>query len=407
MAAIAGARSGARALLIEKKENAGRKLLLSGAGRCNLSHSGEIADFLANYGHAGRFLKSALYAFTNADARRFFEERGIRILEEETGKLFPVSGKARDLVDTLLAETLTASAEIQCRRALSRLEAPQAPNAAFRAFCAPAASEAAADLVHAAVLIEAKRVVLALGGRSYPASGSSGEGYAIAEALGHRIVPTAPALSPLLVSGFPAASLAGTALADRALAVYRSGSKIARGRGDILFTHRGLSGPGILDLSRSVLPGDEIGIELCGRNTDWIDALVLEGARVHGKRLVRSLLEPFGLPSRLLQTIVGVSTGDSEARAASLTKEARKRLAASLAELRMTVDALGDWDEAMATRGGVALDEVDPKTMESRIVKGLYFAGEMLDIDGNTGGYNIQAAFSTGFLAGSSASRSL
>ncbi len=409
-AALAAARAGARTLLVEKKPRPGRKLLVSGSGRCNLSHGGLLADFLDHYGQAGRFLKPALHGFTNAQARSFFEDRGVPILEEEGGKLFPVSGRAGDLLAVLLAEVQGAGVELRLSTALVSLEA-LAPDAGGPGFAARLAITPPPGNAATTLDLTVGRAVLALGGASYPTTGSDGTGYAIPKALGHRIVPVAPALTPLIVKDFPVASLAGRSLQDRALRVWRSGATVAKGRGDILFTHKGLSGPGILDLSRSILPGDELGIELVGASQEEIEALLLEGARDHGKRLVRSLCEPLGLPSRLLELLLDLFLGKSadgrESRASSLSREGRKALAASLAELRVPVAGLGGWEEAMVTRGGVDLGEVSPKTMESRILPGLFFAGEFLDIDGDTGGYNIQAALSTGRLAGQSAARGL
>jgi predicted Rossmann fold flavoprotein len=416
MAAIAAARAGAATLLLEKKPQPGRKLLVSGSGRCNLSHGGELPDFLDRYGPAGRFLKPALHAFSNEDARAFFEERGLAIIEEEGGKLFPASGRAGEVLAVLLGEAREAGVELRVSSALVSLE-PGPDGEGFLAQVGlagpgapggPAAPQARA--------IRARKVILALGGASYPVTGSDGKGYAIPKALGQPMVAAAPALAPLLVTAFPVGLLAGASLRDRALRVLRGGRTVAKGRGDVLFTHRGLSGPGVLDLSRSVLPGDELGIQVCLMDEGEIDGLLLAGARDHGKRLVRSLVgaEALGgadeaggaVPARLLDLLVELRAGDREARASSLSREARKALASSLAELRLPVAGLGAWDEAMVTRGGVGLDGVNPKTMESRIVPGLYFAGEFLDVDGDTGGYNIQAAFSTGALAGASAARS-
>lgn len=403
MAAIWAARAGARTLLLEKKPSPGRKLLVSGSGRCNLSHGGPIADFLDHYGKAGRFLRPALYGFTNTDTRAFFEEGGVPILEEEGGKLFPVSGRARDLLDVLLAQAGAAGVEIRNGASLTSLQVLE-PGAGGPTFLATSET----------FEIRARRVVLALGGASYPVTGSDGKGYAIPQALGHSLVAVAPALAPLLVTAFPVASLAGTALPDRALRVWRDEVVVARGRGDVLFTHRGLSGPGILDLSRSVLPGDELGLEVSGLGSEEIEAILVAGARDHGKRLVRTLCADISaaganvaVPSRLLDLILERALPDQEARASSLSREARKELAAALWELRIPVAGLGGWDEAMATRGGISLEELSPKTLESRLIPGLFFAGEFLDLDGDTGGYNIQAAFSTGRLAGLSAARGL
>jgi predicted Rossmann fold flavoprotein len=409
MAAAASARAGAATLLLEKGGAPGRKLLVSGLGRCNLSHAGPLPDFLGHYGGAGRFLKPSLHAFTNADTRRFFEERGLALVEEDSGKVFPASGKAKDVLEVLLSELKEAGAPLRCHCRLASLVRAEGRGPAFTAHfsAAPGGPGDATGAAGAVMSVTARRVVLTLGGASYPGTGSSGDGYAIARGLGQPLSDLGPALTPLLVSAFPVASLAGTALADRGLSVWRRGSRVARGQGDFLFTHRGVSGPGVLDLSRSVLPGDELGVAIAGARPEEVEGLLLDGARDHGKRLVRTLLEPLGLPARLVEVLVARAAGDADIRASVLSKDARRRLVADLTELRLRVDALGGWDEAMATRGGVALEGVDPRTMESRIVPGLYFAGELLDVDGDTGGYNLQAAFSTGRLAGLSAAASL
>ncbi len=390
--AIRAAEAGARVLLLEKMPRPGTKLLASGSGRCNFSHSGPIADFPERYGKAGRFLKPALLGFTNADLVSWLEARGLAILEEEGGKLFPASGRARDILGILLGELSRLGVEL---RAESRVLGASRGAGGFEVRTAGGAHEAGSLLV-------------ATGGLSYPGTGSTGDGYALAASFGHAIAETAPCLAPVLVEGFAFAACAGIALRDAPIEVRRGeGGRIAaRGRGDVLITHRGLSGPGILDLSRSILAGDELRVGLAGPEAgEDAGARLLEELDRNGKRSFRSCVQALGLPERLAAALIDHAGVDPMAKAATVGREARREVAASIAGCPFRVAALGGYGEAMATRGGVVLGEVDPRSMESRLEPGLFFAGEVLDIDGDTGGYNIQAAFSTGAMAGGHAAR--
>jgi len=261
-------------------------------------------------------------------------------------------------------------------------------------------------------------LILALGGRSWPRTGSGGDGYDLARAFGHRVTEVAPALCGVIAGDAgahpfaPFASCAGVSIAGTTVAVFRQGKKAAAGSGDVLFTHRGLSGPGILDLSRRIQGGDEVRVSLapgCGTEQE-VDARLRTELDRHGTRTVVHALKGFGLPERLGRAALAAAGADPEVKAAVLPRAVRQNLTRALAEggtagQAFDVVDLASWDEAMVTRGGVDRREVDPRTMESRLVGGLYFAGELLDVDGDSGGFNIQAAASTGYLAGSSAAR--
>jgi predicted Rossmann fold flavoprotein len=246
-------------------------------------------------------------------------------------------------------------------------------------------------------------LVIAAGGRSYPATGSTGDGYRFARDLGHSIMEIGPALTPVIIRDYPFSGLAGISFPELKVSIYRQ-KKIREGRGDILFTHQGLSGPGILDLSRFIRAGDTLKISFVPeeRKQD-LEEWLLCRIRVDGKRKLRSTLAelPFcrPLPARLIDGILEVSNIPGEQRFANLSKDMRNLVVDNLTALPLVVSELEGFDVAMVTRGGVALKEVNPKTMESRIVEGLYLVGEVLDIDGDTGGYNLQAAFSTAMLA--------
>ncbi|MFA6508315.1 MAG: NAD(P)/FAD-dependent oxidoreductase [Treponemataceae bacterium] len=399
-AAVSAAEAGGHVLLLERMPSPGRKLLISGSGQCNLTHSGPVSDFLKRYGSAGKFLRGALYAFSNEALAAYFVDRGLELEETEGGKMFPVSRRARDVLDILLSELGKLDAEVRtgCRVLSARF------------------SDGAFEVETETGTERSVSLIIATGGLSYPKTGSSGDGYALAASFGHRIIETAQALTPVVaVSGGPSpfapfVSCAGNAIRDTSISVFHSGKKVAEGRGDVLFTHGGLSGPGILDLSRNIRVGDELRVSLVpgSGGPEGVERRLLATLGEHGKRSVARVLHDFGLADsvcRALMEVVGVA---SDVKASVLSRAARRALAVSLAEggdagLRFIVAEIGPWAEAMATRGGVDLSEIDPKRMESRLVPGLFFAGEVLDIDGDTGGFNIQAACSTGRLAGISA----
>lgn len=380
---FAAARTGAgggRVLLLEKKKKPGRKLLVSGSGQCNITHAGSVTEFFTRYGKNGRFLKPALRAFTNADLVSHVTGGGVPLTIEEGGKVFPASRKAQDVLDLLLAGCLDAGVTIRCGEPVVAVEKNR--DGFF-------VRTTAGDYRSALLLITT-------GGASYPATGSTGDGYVLAASLGHTIAATAPALTPVTIRNYPFADLAGISLSDVTVSLFRDGKKVGDQKGDLLFTHQGLSGPGILDLSRFIEPGDHLAVSILPEGMrQEITATLTDG----GGARVRSVLSRYPVPERLLRRILALSDILPETTCAHLPKAARARLLRHLTACTLTVDALGGYDAAMVTRGGVALDEVNPKTMGSKCVDGLFFAGEVLDIDGDCGGFNIQAAFSTAALA--------
>jgi predicted Rossmann fold flavoprotein len=394
-------------VVFEKGPRPGRKLLASGSGRCNLTHEGTVADFLGRYGggerppgpvaadgsrspgSAGRFLRKALYDFDNVALRTWLADRGLATEADANGKVFPGSGRAMDVLSLLVREVEAAGAVISVSNGVKQL-ARSDDGTGF-------------ELTTVLGVRRARAVILAAGGHSYPALGSDGDSWRLAAGLGHTIIEPGPALAPVYVSPFPYAVCAGISLPGSSLVIRRSGRVVARGSGAVLFTHSGLSGPGILDSSRWMRQGDEVLLPLGPfTRADEANAALQALCTSKPARQLGSMLADF-MPKRLAEVLLGLAACPGETRAAQLTKACRQRLAAGLAGEVFVVQRLGDLDEAMASRGGVSLEEVDPKTMMSRLVPGLYFAGEALDVDGDTGGYNLQAAFSSGRLAGLSA----
>jgi hypothetical protein len=380
-----------KVLVLEKKRTPGRKLLISGSGRCNITHDGDIRAFLDRYGGAGRFLRPALLGFTNRDLIAFFEERGLSMTTLEGGKVFPATQRSRDVLAVLLAECEARGVEIAGGKTVTSIEKS---DEGFIVACG--------NDIH-----RSRFLVIATGGRSYPATGSSGDGYSFSEAFGHTIVEVGPALAPVRIRGYPFADLAGISLPGARVSIFR-GKKVKEGAGDVLFTHDGLSGPGILDLSREIRAGDVLRVWFAGeRRREEMDNWLLERSQKDGPRNLRLVLAEMEIPARLAARVLEVLQIPQDLKCASMTRRMRVDLSDHLSGFPFVVEAVGGFDSAMATRGGVDLREIDPKTMESRLVSGLYFAGEVLDVDGDSGGYNLQAAFSTGALAGRSIKKRL
>jgi len=354
-----------------------------------LTHSGPIEDFADHYGGgakpgaAARFLKPSLLEFSNAELLAWFRARGLDFEEEEGGKVFPVTRKASSVLDILVAEAKRLGVEIHGERRVVSL-----------------AAEAGGFIIRTShESITADSVLVATGGASYPVTGSSGDGYALAAELGHAVVAPRAALAPVYVAGFRLASVAGLSFTGAGLTVRRDGKKTSSNIGDILITHRGVSGPLVLDASRGIRPGDKLEVRFTDIDLDAFRERFDELLAAAPRRFVKTVLAECGLPRSLGELFCRLAGLTDSAIAADLKRSAREMLCSLACACPLDVAELGNLDEAMATAGGVDLAEVNAKTMESRLVPGLFFAGEVLDVDGDTGGYNLQAAFSTGALA--------
>ncbi|MDD1712463.1 MAG: NAD(P)/FAD-dependent oxidoreductase [Methanoregulaceae archaeon] len=371
-------------VLLEKNQLAGKKLLITGSGQCNLTHDGEISAFFFHYGDHGAFLRPALMQCTNRDLIRFFEEQGLMMESDPGGKVFPRTRQAADVLAVLLATCRLRGVDIRCNEAVCDVKVR---NGIFLVMTSSAA-------------ITADRLVLATGGASYPATGSTGDGYRLARNLGLGVTGIAPALTGVYVEDFPFTDLAGISFTGLTVSLFRGNRKIRDQTGDLLFTHSGLSGPVVLDLSRFVIPGDVLKIAFIPGIDNGAARKELEGRIAgNGPRLVRTILASYLLPDRFIRKVLALSGLPADLTCAHLSRQGRTVLVSLLGGFPCTVRRLGGFSEAMVTRGGVSLEEIQPKTMESTKRPHLYIIGELLDIDGDTGGYNLQAAFSTGFLA--------
>ncbi len=371
-----------RTIVLEKNPTPGKKLLISGTGRCNLTHDCKLSDFFTHYGGNHRFLKTALHNFTNTDLIRFFNDHGLETVVDKNGKVFPASQKAQDVLQVLLKACGKKNVEIACNQ---KVESVRKIENGF---------EVKTD----SGLFQSTFLVITTGGMSYPATGSTGDGYHFAKQLGHSVIPPKPSLSPVFIRDYAMATISGVSVQNKTIYLYRGNKKIAEHSGDIGFTHKGLSGPGILDFSRHILGGDILKVNFIDLKADEFRNEIIEVSAAGGKTAIQTYLKKFDLPRSLVMLILQSIHIEPDKRLADLTKENRNLLVTAFCEFPFTVEKVGGFNTAMVTAGGVSLDEVNPKTMESKLVPGLYFAGEVLDIDGDTGGYNLQAAFSTGFL---------
>ncbi|NIM94774.1 MAG: aminoacetone oxidase family FAD-binding enzyme [Anaerolineales bacterium] len=410
MAAGQSAASGADTLLFEKMNRPGRKLRITGKGRCNLTNVASLEDFIDHFDPNGRFLRYAFSQFFTEDLIAFFDDLGIKTVVERGGRVFPVSNDAQEIVDGLTDWAMEQGVTLRTQSKVEMVLVEDGRIMGVRLSQAQT-SGAKTEGQRKSNEYHAKRVVIATGGASYPGTGSTGDGYRMAEALGHTIIPIRPALVPLETASDTAARLQGLSLRNVKVRMIVDGKWGAGVFGEMLFTHFGVSGPIILSLSRRVVDalreGSEVvlSIDLKPALDDAkLDARLLRDLDAHGKRKYRTLLQGL-LPNKLILVCIAQTGISSEKQAHQITSEERKRLRTWLKDFRLQVTGYRSIAEAIITAGGVSTREVDPRSMASRLIDGLYFAGEVLDLDADTGGYNLQAAFSTGWLAGRSAAK--
>lgn len=373
--------SGCRVLVLEKMNHPAKKLLLSGLGQCNITHSGNISEFLKHYGNHGNFLKPSLLSFTNNDTLKFFENLGLRFFENDDGKYFPVSKSAQDVLDALLKACDISKAEIHLNEPVIKVSK----------------TDSGFSVKTNLKKYSSKYFVITSGGMSYPKTGSDGSGYMLAESLSHKIVKPKPSLSPVHIKNFELKRLCGVSLENAEVSLWKNNKKASSSSGGILITAFGFSGPVILDMSRYFDSGDVLKINFTNLSRDELNRLLIERSSKEGSRHAENILWGLSCPERLAKLICELSGIPEDTLASQMSSDMRKRLVKNLSEYEAVISKSGSFTEAMCTAGGICLDEVDKKSCESKIIPGLFFAGEVLDIDGDTGGYNIQAAFSTAY----------
>jgi len=395
MAAGRAAEIGARVLLLEKMPRVGLKLGITGKGRCNLTNQGDINAFLESYSPDGRFLRNCLARFFNQDLMIFFEQRGVPLVVERGGRVFPKSNQAGDIVSALLEFVKDNKVSLIKGQSVKeivvhsgRVEGVETQNGTFKA----------------------RAVILATGGASYPKTGSTGEGYQMAQLAGHTIIPIRPFLIPLKIKEPWVKELQGLSLKNISATIFVNGRKDRSEFGEMLFTHFGVSGPIILTLSgrvADVLKQGRVEISLNLKpalTQEQLDERLKRELKTHHLKGLQGILKLL-LPNRMIPVFLTLSQIPGYKKGNQISAEERFRIKNLLTDLRITVTGTRPLEEAIITAGGVLLKEVNPKTMESRIVDGLFLCGEVLNIQGKTGGYNLQAAFSTGWVAGEGAAR--
>jgi predicted Rossmann fold flavoprotein len=394
MAAGQAATCGADVLILEKMKRPGRKICITGKGRCNLTNIAETKEFIEHFGKNGRFLRQAFSRFFSPELMAFFEQQGLELVSERGGRVFPASGKAPDVVKVFQQWLQRCGVRIRTEAKVELL--------------LTAGGRVSGVLCNDEAL-GCDAVILATGGASYAATGSTGDGYRLAAAVGHTIVPIRPALVPLEVAGGLTASMDGLDLRNINVRLIVNGKRGRQAFGEMSFTKFGVTGPVILTLSGEVvdalrLEGSvALSIDLKpALDEQKLDARLLRDLESRSKEKIGSILRGL-LPREMIPVCLQLTEIPEDRLGGQVTAQERKRLKSWLKDFRLTISGHRPFPEAIITAGGVDLQEVDPRTMESRKAPGLYLAGEVLDIQGDTGGYNLQAAFSTGWLAGHAA----
>jgi predicted Rossmann fold flavoprotein len=393
MAALTAAQNGAAAVLFERTGRLGRKLRITGKGRCNVTNDCDTNEFLTNVMTNPRFLYAALNRFSTADTKDFFESQGVPLKTERGRRVFPVSDRAADIVSALA----DACREVGVRVVYERVKSLWIEDGAL------------AGVVTSAGEHRADAVIVCTGGKSYPLTGSDGDGYRLAEQAGHAVTPLSPSLVPLTTEGNLCPTLQGLSLKNVKLTVIRTdnGKAVFEDFGEMMFTHFGLTGPMVLSASAHI-PDIEKGkyeavIDLKpALDEKTLDARILSDFDKYKNKDFSNALGDL-LPQKMIPEIIRLSGIDPHVKVNAVTKEQRRALVALLKGLRVKLRGFRPVEEAIVTRGGVDVRGVSPKTMESKILPGLYFAGEVLDVDAYTGGFNLQIAFSTAVVAGENA----
>lgn len=386
MCAGAAAENGNCVLVIEKNKITGRKLLITGKGRCNVTNDCDVETFFSNIVTNPKFMYSAYSAFSAQDTEQFFESLGVSLKTERGNRVFPVSDSARDIRDAL---------KRYCDRNGVRFARGEVDSLLVKN------GRALGVRLSDGEEIFADNTVIATGGMSYPLTGSDGKGYELARGCGHEIITPKAALVPIIAEESAlCAELEGLSLRNVGVKLIRNGKTVYKGFGEMLFTSNGMSGPEILSASSVAENGDVIAIDLKpALDEKKLDARIVSDFSKNINRNFSNSLSAL-LPSKMIPVIVGLSGIAPKKKVNSITAGERARLLSLLKDLRFTVLSRGDISEAIVTSGGVSVKDVSPKNMRSKIIKNLYFCGEVLDVDAYTGGFNLQIAFSTGYCAG-------
>ena len=390
MAAYFAAKNKNKVTLIEKNEKTGKKIYITGKGRCNITNACDVEDLFANVMSNKKFLYSAFYGFTNSDVIDFFENHGIKTKIERGNRVFPVSDHSSDVISALERALKEQNVDILLNTCVEKIECED--------------SQVTGVVLCGGRKIEADAVIVATGGMSYQATGSTGDGYRFAEESGHKVTECTPSLVPFNAQEEWVAKLQGLSLKNVLVTIYDGRKKLYEDFGEMLFTHFGVSGPLILSASAAIKQNTikkplQMFIDLKpALSYEALDKRILrEFDDTKNKQFKNSINKL--LPSKMIPVIIGLSGIDPDKKVNEISKGEREGLVNLLKKLPVTLNGTRQWNEAIVTKGGISTKDINPSTMESKIIKNLYFAGEVLDLDAVTGGYNLQIAWSTGYMA--------
>lgn len=400
-AAIAAADGGHRVILTEKNEKLGKKLYITGKGRCNITNAGDMDDLFAHVMSNSKFLYSAFYAFDNQQVIRFFEEHGLKTKVERGSRVFPASDHSSDVIAVLQKVLKEKKVKVMLQTEVrSILTEPIIEET-------ESGTKAAGVVLADGSVLSADGVILATGGFSYQTTGSTGDGYRFAQQTGHTVTPVQPSLVPFYTEESYVTAMQGLSLKNVSVSIWDGKKLLYEAFGEMLFTHYGVSGPLILSASAAIKPAltkkrlsMQIDLKPALTEEQLDERILREFADAQNKQFKNSIGKLF--PAKLIPAMLEIGGIDPEKKVNGITKAERLSFVRRIKAFPLTLHGLRDFNEAIITRGGVLVKQVNPSTMESKLVKGLYFCGELLDVDAMTGGYNLQIAWSTGFLAGSS-----
>lgn len=414
-AAYFAAKNGNKVILIEQNEKLGKKLYITGKGRCNITNASDMDNLFLNVCSNPKFLYSAFYSYTNEQVVDFFENFGLRTKVERGNRVFPVSDHSSDVIATLTKALMDVDVEIKLNTKVIDIFTTEYRD--MNGDCVITDKKngiikqrVTGVMIEDGAVINADAIVLATGGISYPSTGSTGDGYRFAEKLKHKIIQPSPSLVPFEIQESWVSEMQGLSLKNVSITIEREGKQIYKDFGEMLFTHFGVSGPMILSASAAIKPAyfkdflHELILKIDLKpalDKEQLDKRVLKDFEESKNKQYKNSLQKL-LPSKMIPIIITLSGIDPDKKVNEITKEERSKLIDILKGLPMTVIGLRGWNEAIITKGGISVKQVNPSTMESKLVEQLYFAGELLDLDAMTGGYNLQIAWSTGYLAGNS-----
>lgn len=387
-AGFAGSR-GKDVILIEKNNRLGKKLFITGKGRCNITNASSIENFFDNIITNNNFLYSAFYSFTNESIMNLLMSYGLKLKVERGNRVFPFTDKSSDVIKTFEKFLVDNNVNILLKKNVEDIYKDR---------------ESFVVQLQDGKVLKFKKLILATGGKSYPLTGSTGDGYKFAQKLGHKIVPLRPSLIPIETEEAWVKDLQGLSLKNILLTTYCKRKKIHEEFGEMMFTHYGISGPVVLTMSNYINKYENKTIKFAidlkpALSIENLDTRILKDFKKYNNKQIKNGLDDL-LPKKLIPVVIREANIDEEKPINQITKVERMSLANTIKGLSLTFKKFRPIEEAIVTSGGVSIKEIDPSTMESKIVPGLYFAGEIIDVDGLTGGYNLQIAYSTGYLAG-------